>query len=79
MTCSHIIYVLLLLVNMITAIYIGKITWLQRKSDTETRLMGLMFLALSVLGITQIFHLMESEKIWFTFTLFRDIVHLLCK
>lgn len=79
MTCSHIIYVLLLLVNVITAIYIGKIAWNERKSNSETRLMAVMFLALSVLGITQLFHLMESEIIWFTFTAIHDIVHLLCK
>ena len=78
--CNTIIYVLLLFVNIVTAIYIGKITWESRKTnDYQTKMMSIMFLSLSVLGITQFFHLIESEKIWFTFTTFRDIVLLLCK
>jgi hypothetical protein len=74
---KDIIYLFLLVVNVVMAIYMGFLAWRQRKSDKHIKLAIPVFIALSVLGMTQILHLLISENIWFTIKNFCDIIQLI--
>ena len=76
MNTKDIIYLSLLVVNVICAIYMGILAWKEGKNDKHIKLAVPVFIALSILGLTQILHLIITENLWFTITHICDIVQL---
>ena len=60
---KDIIYQTLLIVNVCYAIYMGFLTWKDRKHN---KMAIVIFIGISIIGLTLIFHLLD-EKMWFTF------------
>lgn len=79
MNTKDIIYFSLLVVNVFCAIYMGILAWKEGKHDKHIKLAVPVFIGLSVLGMTQIAHLIFSENLWFTIDQMCGIVQLLCK
>lgn len=79
MPTKDIIYLLLMIVNVFCAIYMGILAWRQRKTDKHIKMAIPIFIALSVLGMTQIYHLIVSEDFMFTIKKLCDIVQLSIK
>jgi hypothetical protein len=79
MNTKDIIYLLLLIVNVFFAFYMGILAWKEGKNDNHIKLAVPVFLGLSVLGITQIYHLIINEDFRFTIKYLCDIVQLLSK